>query len=255
MLEPKETDVLFGRTNICVLHSGTVCLRALLLDHCISMYNVLRSKGDKTRFINAILYTIHSHGGRFLEMKQDESGWKEVDDKKAKGKVSHMLQDIPNLRDFSLINSSFFPLSCFKTENNFLWNVMVVNTVAIQHQMKSSVAAAASASTGATTTAKEALNKPTSLPVDKGKGRDCINDSQEELLHQAVAKNDTRSTMGSDSVSSRRPSLDKVVDWDTVLPNLMGAELSIDNTADNEMGLKPLHRSMSNLSLHSMLSL
>lgn len=246
VIELKEMDALLGRSDKCMRHNGTVCLRSLLLGHCILTYRDLPTSLEKSRFSKAILNTIQQQGGRFLVEKQDESGWERVDDQKAKEKVAHMLRDLVHLKDFSLVNLSILQPSCYKSEYDFAWKYMVMKTVEHQQQQQKNASAASSNEESASFPGLDDYGKEGASSLYS---LSCTNkESQEGIFNET---NDTKIpglTAGLNIVSQPPAG----TNWDAVLPNITCPNISHD-IGNEELPLMPLRRSSSDLSFLSFL--
>lgn len=87
---PGPNDVLVGRGKLCQDHIGNVRYRSLV-EKYKDRYD-RSSSFDKTAIAFMIIKIIHESTGRFL--KEDREGWVEVDDNKARAKVSHLFRTL-----------------------------------------------------------------------------------------------------------------------------------------------------------------
>ena len=85
---PGPNDVLVGRGKLCQDHIGNVRYRSLV-DKYKDRYD-RSSNFDKTAIAFMIIKIVKESTGRFL--KEDSEGWIEVDDNKARAKVSHLFR-------------------------------------------------------------------------------------------------------------------------------------------------------------------
>lgn len=87
---PGPNDVLVGRGKLCQDHIGNVRYRSL-----VEKYKDTYDKAssfDKTAIAYMIIKIVKESTGRFL--KEDREGWTEVDDNKARAKVSHLFRTL-----------------------------------------------------------------------------------------------------------------------------------------------------------------
>jgi hypothetical protein len=83
---PRCIDVLFGRDKLAQQHPGNIRYLDLVKANQ-GRYDAASSKTAKTGIANEIVVAIKSRGGQFL--KRDGVGWVDVDDMKAKVKVTN----------------------------------------------------------------------------------------------------------------------------------------------------------------------
>ncbi len=91
---PGQSDVLLGRGRPCYHHIGNIRLRKLI--ELRSQEYDVASYAEKQRITNEILSLIHKSMGRFL--KDDGSGWSEVQRTVAKKKVAHAFRTLRSSR-------------------------------------------------------------------------------------------------------------------------------------------------------------
>lgn len=87
---PGPNDVLVGRGKLCQDHIGNIRYRSLV-DKYKDRYD-RSSNFDKTAIAFMIIKIVKESTGRFL--KEDTEGWSEVDDNKARAKVSHLFRTL-----------------------------------------------------------------------------------------------------------------------------------------------------------------
>jgi hypothetical protein len=87
---PSHADVLFGRGTPTQHHPGNVKL-GLLAEQSLLRHNAC-SFLEKTALAQEIVSNVKSQGGHFL--KQVDGIWEEIDDKAARGKVSHTIRNL-----------------------------------------------------------------------------------------------------------------------------------------------------------------
>mmetsp|Transcript_3602 Transcript_3602/g.8225 ORF Transcript_3602/g.8225 Transcript_3602/m.8225 type:complete len:437 (+) Transcript_3602:64-1374(+) len=87
---PGPNDVLVGRGKLCQDHIGNIRYRSLV-EKYKSRYDG-SSNFDKTAIAFMIITIVKESTGRFL--KEDSDGWIEVDDNKARAKVSHLFRTL-----------------------------------------------------------------------------------------------------------------------------------------------------------------
>ena len=111
-LEPRSSDVLCGRGgNGGMLHCGPgntmfrtlvamnkvrngLIIRKIIFDIIFQRkFALCESKKDKRKISSAIVETIYSHNGRFLEWNEESSQWQETDEAKAYQKTSQALRE------------------------------------------------------------------------------------------------------------------------------------------------------------------
>ena len=85
---PSRNDVIFGRGRGLYNHAGNIRL-GKLIDNMMGKYDCVSNK-DKKAITEMIVNAIKKYSGRFL--KDDETGWVEVDDVVARSKVSHLFR-------------------------------------------------------------------------------------------------------------------------------------------------------------------
>jgi len=90
VLSPGPFDVLLGRGRLCQEHVGNVRYRKLVVKHK-QQYDSA-STVDKTAISFMIINLVKDASGRFL--KDNGDGWVEVDDKRARDKVSHSFRTL-----------------------------------------------------------------------------------------------------------------------------------------------------------------
>lgn len=90
VLSPGPFDVLLGRGRLCQEHVGNVRYRQLVVKHKNQYDNA--STVDKTSISFMIINLVKDASGRFL--KENDDGWVEVDDKRARDKVSHSFRTL-----------------------------------------------------------------------------------------------------------------------------------------------------------------
>ena len=83
---PARFDVLLGRGRGYFNHVGNIRYRALIAD-VKERYDNTKTKKAKMVIADEILKSIHATGGRFL--KDNGGEWVPIDDKAARGKISH----------------------------------------------------------------------------------------------------------------------------------------------------------------------
>ena len=87
---PSHSDILLGRGKRSQDHIGNMRLRNLVED-CKPVYDNA-SRSDKTLIAKEIVQGVKRKGHHFL--KDEDAGWIEVDDMKARQKVSHTFRDV-----------------------------------------------------------------------------------------------------------------------------------------------------------------
>ena len=90
VISPGPFDVLLGRGRLCQEHVGNVRYRQLVVKHKEQYDN--SSTVDKTSISLMIVNLVKDSSGRFL--KDNGDGWIEVDDKRARDKVSHSFRTL-----------------------------------------------------------------------------------------------------------------------------------------------------------------
>jgi len=286
-MEPNKLDILLGRSNASLRHTGNVCLRMLLLNHCVFTYKMMPTLTVKSGFIKAILHTIHAHGGRFLVKDKKTGEWKEVDDLQAKDKIGHMIRELGGSgspKDSSLFLDRFcFPFSSFKSEYDFDWKVMVTKTD--EHQEEQMKRRRVSTSVASTTTRNKVMGgdtahhaTPTSHPFDPfqqiEEGIDCNRiffdsnipatknypQEKDDMLvgNQVFADNGNAATVPPPFTFEQTPDTTAttatiIADWALLFArNSERESLQYLDMKDDELAWEPLHRSTSNYSFSSI---
>lgn len=90
--EPTNLDILCGKDHISICHPGSRCFHALV-GFSSDEFKVLSTLMEKNTFVNAIVKSILSSGGRFLRRQPNDRGWEQVDLKVMKEKVRHAFRD------------------------------------------------------------------------------------------------------------------------------------------------------------------
>jgi hypothetical protein len=90
VLEPTDSDVIFGRGKGIQIHPGNVRLRKLI-DSTRPKYEGAKLS-EKTSIADQLVQHIKGSGGSFLK-KGDGDGWIEVADETAREKISHAFRD------------------------------------------------------------------------------------------------------------------------------------------------------------------
>jgi len=100
---PGQHDVLLGRGKACYAHVGNIRLRNIVIERT----HLYEGAGFavKQKVSDEVVALIRSKGGRFL--KDDGTGWVEVDDETARKKVSHAFRTFRGLKN----NGGKFPKS------------------------------------------------------------------------------------------------------------------------------------------------
>jgi hypothetical protein len=91
---PGLFDVLLGRGKKNTRHHGNEQLQTLLKTHSVR-YNSTTSRNEKTAITQEIVHNVQTTSeppGRFLKFDKDANGWMEVDDVRARIKVSHAIR-------------------------------------------------------------------------------------------------------------------------------------------------------------------
>ena len=88
----KDQDVLFGRGKRAMYHPGNKYYQEIV--STLSKQYKTCNKLQKTALSKSIVYTIHSHGGRFLTpLSNDNRSWVEVNGLALRKKTSQALRD------------------------------------------------------------------------------------------------------------------------------------------------------------------
>jgi hypothetical protein len=91
---PGRFDVLLGRGKKYTAHPGNEQLQSVLNTHSVQ-YNSTTSRNEKTAITQRIVHTVQTTSeppGRFLKFDKYANGWVEVDDVRARIKVSHAIR-------------------------------------------------------------------------------------------------------------------------------------------------------------------
>jgi len=94
ILKPLDNDVILGRSKDCFNHEGNRQFRLIIATYCKSYQHCPTQKGQKIAFVNGILDDLRRQKFRFLKPCDDgSSGFFQVDDNTARGKVAHAIRD------------------------------------------------------------------------------------------------------------------------------------------------------------------
>jgi hypothetical protein len=94
ILKPLDNDVILGRSKDCFNHEGNRQFRLIIATYCKSYQHCPTRKGQKIAFVNGILDDLRQQKFRFLKPCDDgSSGFFQVDDNTARGKVAHAIRD------------------------------------------------------------------------------------------------------------------------------------------------------------------
>eukprot|EP00523_Entomoneis_sp_CCMP467_P019426 CAMPEP_0168817640 /NCGR_PEP_ID=MMETSP0726-20121227/7341_1 /TAXON_ID=265536 /ORGANISM="Amphiprora sp., Strain CCMP467" /LENGTH=503 /DNA_ID=CAMNT_0008869933 /DNA_START=279 /DNA_END=1787 /DNA_ORIENTATION=+ len=94
ILVPHRFDVLFGKSKQYRQHPGTMRCQLLVEMHWEEYDR--KGKAERGLIAEKIVNTVHESGGRFLKWDGNctTGGWKEVDDKAAREKVTHCFRGV-----------------------------------------------------------------------------------------------------------------------------------------------------------------
>jgi hypothetical protein len=92
ILEPLDSDVVFGRAKDIFAHTGKTMFRSVIAMHA-HIYGGLTMKSQKSALVNNLLSSMRRAGVRFLRPSKEHNGFFEVDDSTARSKVAHALRD------------------------------------------------------------------------------------------------------------------------------------------------------------------
>jgi hypothetical protein len=139
ILEPTDLDILHGRDDFSIHHIGNKCFHTVI--NCsLKYYMILKTRSEKSKFLSAIVDTIHSSEGRFLH-RLPSGGWEQDDAQKARQMVGQALRDTikkPEIfKGSPLINAPGL-LCYYKTAYDFDWRGMVEEAQRLQLEMKNS---------------------------------------------------------------------------------------------------------------------
>jgi hypothetical protein len=99
ILKPLDNDVILGRSKDCFNHEGNRQFRLIIAAYYKSYRNCPTQKGQKIAFVNGILDDLRRQKFRFLKPCEDgSSGFFQVDDNTARGKVAHAIRDANTCR-------------------------------------------------------------------------------------------------------------------------------------------------------------
>lgn len=90
--EPTTDDVLLGRGGRSNHHGGNKRYRAEV-ENLKEWYSTLEDKDDKTDLSQCLIESVHSYGGRFLELDKEADRWYQVPNLVARRKASQALRE------------------------------------------------------------------------------------------------------------------------------------------------------------------
>lgn len=94
--EPADNDVLCGKGYNIYSHVGTTNFRRLIASNA-EKYTQFTARSDKTNLAASLVALIQQKGGRFI-LKVDDHKYIEVDDLRAREKVSHALRSLRQVK-------------------------------------------------------------------------------------------------------------------------------------------------------------
>eukprot|EP00934_Nitzschia_sp_Nitz4_P000836 Nitzschia sp. Nitz4//scaffold105_size73764//68855//70710//NITZ4_005686-RA/size73764-processed-gene-0.101-mRNA-1//-1//CDS//3329532477//836//frame0 len=90
-VDPRPSDILFGRGKSVVEHPGNTWFRNLV-DQTMMQYDSC-SRVEKANLSEMIVDMVKGAGGRFLKPEDEGDGWEEADDTTARKKVAHTFRN------------------------------------------------------------------------------------------------------------------------------------------------------------------
>ena len=125
---PHQWDILFGRTDESINHVGNVAFRTLVAISLAEYYALPQhSRADRHGFLVSIVASIKRGTGLFLLKNNDEGGWVEVSDEKAREKVRQQYHNSlkkPHIVEaFTADTLAILPF--FRSTSDFDWRAMV----------------------------------------------------------------------------------------------------------------------------------
>jgi hypothetical protein len=90
ILFPGENDIISSQNRRYETHHGNLMFNLLIATY-ISDWESARTRSSKIKITKEILQAVKISYGRFLRKRQDDNGWEQLKDGKARDKISHAL--------------------------------------------------------------------------------------------------------------------------------------------------------------------